>query len=224
MKCQVIVNSPLKLSKPSTPYHCPLYNCHCQQKTTLLNLFVFCQTVLKIGLGKLGTHLQASGQWIFNGFLFIFWLILSGMCAKYHIKSNNPVSVQFILILCLNIWICNENRLCLQWSWKNTIFSHTLRWITITAHFPFVFTSRATVLCLCGESDSVHFPVDRRRKREENKKQASSGATACLLMVLSEKPLVWHNDRNLLRPALPSHTSSRRVHVPSLFINDWSVS
>ncbi len=56
---------------------------------------------------------------------------------------------------------------------KSSILSHTLRWITIIALFTFVFTSRAAVLCLCGESDSVLFPVDGGRKKEENERQAT---------------------------------------------------
>lgn len=56
---------------------------------------------------------------------------------------------------------------------KSSILSHTLSWITVIAHLTFVFTSRARVLCLCGESDSVFFPVDGGRKKEESKMRAA---------------------------------------------------
>lgn len=55
----------------------------------------------------------------------------------------------------------------------SSILSHTLSWIPVIA---FVFTSRTTVLCVCGECDSVFFPVDRERKKEENKKQVVLGS------------------------------------------------
>lgn len=55
---------------------------------------------------------------------------------------------------------------------KGIILSYALSWITTITHFAFDFTSRVTVLCLCGESDSVLFPADGERKKEENEKQA----------------------------------------------------
>lgn len=58
---------------------------------------------------------------------------------------------------------------------KRSICSHILSWISVMHILNLFSTSRVTMLCLCGESDSVFFPVNRRRKKQENKKQAALG-------------------------------------------------
>lgn len=129
------------------------------------------------------------------------------------------VVVTFVLPMRVGLW--------LQKAWKNAVYLASHFGESSSLHMLHLLSY--PVLCLCGESDSVLFPEDRRRKKEKNKKQAAALRSCSVFfsigtVVVSEKPLVSDNDRNPQRAISPSEHPATWLYVALLFINDCSVS
>lgn len=119
----------------------------------------------------------------------------------FHISRHPPFF--FYTCTCVHLSVFrwnNKSLLYFQRSGTSRIFSHTVSWIRL-----YICFAHPVQVYICGESDSVLFPVDGGRKREENKKQAVLGRSAVF-----QRPLLVCSLYDTMTgiPREPPHTAS----------------